>query len=257
VADNGARSHQQGSQKSWLSAAAEIEREVGMTSVGRAQRSSRAVYRSYLAFVLVPEPPVADWLAVIHDEANRAQNFFVGRPVVLDLSLVTLSTAAVGHLISELDRIGIRVMGIENLSSEQVDSSLPPLLNSRGNAAVVPAPPEEEQGRAAGTLLIEEPIRSGQSVFHPDGDVTVLGSVGSGAELVAGGSIHIYGTLRGRVMAGANGNSKARVFCRRIEAELLAINGFYCTADLIDPAFASRPIQAWLDGSRVKIETLD
>ena len=88
-------------------------------------------------------------------------------------------------------------------------------------------------------------VRSGQSVFFADGDVTVVGSVGSGAEVVAGGSIHVYGTLRGRAMAGTSGNSRARIFCRRIEAELLAIDGFYRTADQLDPqparAGRSRP----------------
>ena len=74
-------------------------------------------------------------------------------------------------------------------------------------------------------------MRSGQSVIFPEGDVTVLGSVGSGAEIVAGGSIHIYGTLRGRAIAGATGNARARIFCRKLEAELLAIDGLYKTAD--------------------------
>jgi septum site-determining protein MinC len=78
------------------------------------------------------------------------------------------------------------------------------------------------------------------------GDVTVLGSVASGAEVVAGGSIHVYGTLRGRAVAGATGNRRARIFCRKVEAELLAIDGTYRTADDIEPALRSRPIQAWL-----------
>jgi septum site-determining protein MinC len=61
--------------------------------------------------------------------------------------------------------------------------------------------------------------------------VTVLGSVGSGAEIVAGGSIHVYGALRGRAMAGSSDNAAARIFCQKIEAELFAINGYYQTAD--------------------------
>ena len=71
--------------------------------------------------------------------------------------------------------------------------------------------------------MIEDPVRSGQSVVFMEGDVTVVGSVGSGAEIVAGGSIHVYGTLRGRALAGATGNARARIFCHRVEAELLAI----------------------------------
>jgi len=86
--------------------------------------------------------------------------------------------------------------------------------------------------------------------------MTVLGSVGSGAEIVAGGSIHIYGTLRGRAMAGVNGNSAARIYCQKIEAELLAIDGYYQTAEEIDVALRNRPAQAWLEGDVMRIAPL-
>jgi len=80
-----------------------------------------------------------------------------------------------------------------------------------GTNEIVALPrPEQPPGRSAETtasLLIDRPVRSGQSIIFPEGDVSVLGSVGSGAEIVAGGSIHIYGTLRGRAMAGHMGNS--------------------------------------------------
>ena len=86
--------------------------------------------------------------------------------------------------------------------------------------------------------------------------MTVLGSVGSGAEIVAGGSIHVCGALRGRAMAGSSGNAAARIFCQTIEAELLAINGYYQTAEEIDVALRNRPAQAWLEGSIMKITPL-
>jgi len=85
----------------------------------------------------------------------------------------------------------------------------------------------------------------------------VLGSVASGAEIVAGGSIHIYGTLRGRAMAGIEGNSTARIYCQKIEAELLAIDGYYRTAEEIDANLCDRPAQVWLEGDIVKIEPLN
>jgi septum site-determining protein MinC len=107
------------------------------------------------------------------------------------------------------------------------------------------------------SLLLESPVRSGQSVVFTEGDVTVLGSVGSGAEIVAGGSIHIYGTLRGRAMAGVNGNSAARIYCQKIEAELLAIDGYYQTAEDIDANLRNRPAQAWLEGDVMKITALN
>ena len=84
----------------------------------------------------------------------------------------------------------------------------------------------------------------------------MLGSVASGAELVAGGSIHVYGTLRGRAMAGSHSNSSARIFCSKIEAELVAIDGYYLTAESLDQKFPKGPVQAWLDGDAVKIAVL-
>ena len=97
-------------------------------------------------------------------------------------------------------------------------------------------------------------MRSGQSLIFPQGDVTVIGSVASGAEIAAGGSIHIYGTLRGRAFAGTNGNAKARIFCNRFDAELLVIDGLYKTADDFDPALRGAQVQARLDRDVLNIE---
>ena len=100
-------------------------------------------------------------------------------------------------------------------------------------------------------------MRSGQSVVFIEGDVTVLGSVGSGAEIIAGGSIHVYGALRGRALAGATGNTRARIFCHRVEAELLAINSYYRTADDIEDSLRCRPAQAWLEGDTLQISAMN
>ena len=234
-------------------------------SVIQPGQSTRFVCRSYMAVVLVPEPPLVDWVADIEQRIKGAGAFLVGSPVVLDLSAVKLSQSAIAHLVAELDHRGVRVMGLENTDPATAGAGLPPLVRaSRGGAATTidaadtpKAQPKAEPRTKPTTLLLDEPVRSGQSIFFPDGDVTVLGSVGSGAELVAGGSIHVYGALRGRAMAGSNGNSRARIFCSRIEAELLAIDGHYLTADLMDKGLRDRPVQAWLEGSAVRITTLD
>jgi septum site-determining protein MinC len=85
----------------------------------------------------------------------------------------------------------------------------------------------------------------------------VLGSVASGAEVVAGGSIHVYGALRGRAMAGSMGNARARIFCSTNEAELIAINGYYRTAEDMDANLRSRPAQCWLEDRVLSIAALD
>lgn len=233
---------------------------MAVTSVVPPRQSTRFICRSYTAVVLAPQPPIIEWVADIDQRIKDAGSFFVGPPVVLDLSVVTLSKSAIEHLVTELEQRGIRIMGIENVDPGQTGASLPPLLrSSRGVSTDTDAAgsPVREARRGAATLLLDKPIRSGQSIFFPDGDVTVLGSVASGAELVAGGSIHIYGTLRGRAMAGSHGNAGARIFCSKIEAELLAIDGHYLTADLMDKGLRDRPVQAWLEGHAVRITTLD
>lgn len=240
-----------------------------MLSDVRSRQSMRFVGRSYMAFVLAPKPPIVEWLAEIDEWIRGAGGFFVGRPfvgrpVVLDLSAVTLSRSAIAHLIGELQGREISVMGIENTDPAQLGPGLPPLLRGgRPTSADVSEPAASDEAKPAAparheaaTLLLDSPVRSGQSIYFPDGDVTVLGSVASGAELVAGGSIHVYGTLRGRAIAGSNGNARARIFCSKIEAELLVINSYYRTAESIDPRLRDRPVQAWLDGKTMMIAAL-
>jgi septum site-determining protein MinC len=231
-----------------------------VTSVVQPGQSARFVCRSYMAVVLVPEPPIVEWVADIEQKVKGAGRFLAGSPVVLDLSAVKLSKSAIAHLVAELDHRGVRVMGLENTDPAATGEGLPPLVrSSRGATANVEAPPTPaaEPQRRPTTLLLDEPIRSGQSIFFPDGDVTVLGSVGSGAEIVAGGSIHVYGALRGRAMAGSNGNTRARIFCSKIEAELLAIDGYYITAESMDKSLRDRAVQAWLEDNELKITALD
>jgi len=216
--------------------------------------------RSYVAFVFSPVVPIVEWLAEIDATLARSPGYFVGKPIVLDLASVDLSSAAIAHLLGSLNERNIRVLGIEGVDEERLAASMPPLLTG-GRACVITRnepvqKPEPEAKPKPTSLLLDSPVRSGQSIVFMEGDVTVLGSVGSGAEIVAGGSIHIYGTLRGRAMAGVNGNPAARIYCQRIEAELLAIDGFYQTAEEIDPALRNRPAQAWLDGIVMRITPL-
>jgi septum site-determining protein MinC len=214
--------------------------------------------RSYVAFVFCPVVPIAGWLDEIDATLARSPGFFVGKPVVLDLSAVDLSPTAIAHLVTSLEQRNVRVHGIEGVDGAHLTASMPPLLTGGRDCVVMQNEPKKPEAKPKPTsLLLESPVRSGQSVVFTEGDVTVLGSVGSGAEIVAGGSIHIYGALRGRAMAGVNGNSAARIYCQKIEAELLAIDGYYRTAEKIDATLRNRPAQAWLAGEIVKITPLN
>jgi septum site-determining protein MinC len=214
--------------------------------------------RSYVAFVFCPVVPIVGWLEEIDATLARSPGFFVGKPVVLDLSAVDLSQTAIAHLVTSLEQRNIRVLGIEGVDAARLTTSMPPLLTGGRPTMLMQNEPKKPAAKPKPmSLLLETPVRSGQSVVFTEGDVTVLGSVGSGAEIVAGGSIHVYGALRGRAMAGVNGNSTARIYCQKIEAELLAIDGYYQTAEEIDAALRHKPAQAWLDGDVMKITPLN
>jgi septum site-determining protein MinC len=213
--------------------------------------------RSYLAFVFSPVVPIMEWLEDIDATLSRSPGFFLGKPVVLDLSTVDLSGSAITHLVMSLEKRSIRVLGIEGCEAARLTPNMPPLLTGGRHAPIQQVEPEKPEVKPpASSLLLDTPVRSGQSIVFPDGDVTVVGSVASGAEIVAGGSIHVYGTLRGRAMAGINGNGSARIYCHKMEAELLAIDGYYQTAEEIPDALRNRPVQALLDGNVMRVVPL-
>ena len=229
-----------------------------MDAIAKATRQPiRMRGRSYVAFTFCPVVPIAGWLEEVDGTLARSPGFFVGKPVVLDLSAVDLSQSAIAHLVTSLEQRNIRVLGIEGVDEARLTTSMPPLLTGGRHTMLTANEPKKVEAKPKpASLLLESPVRSGQSIFC-EGDVTVLGSVGSGAEIVAGGSIHVYGALRGRAMAGFSGNSSARIFCQKIEAELLAIDGYYRTAEQIDSALRNRPAQAWLEGDIMKITPLN
>lgn len=246
-------------------------------------KSIRFRARSFVAFTLTPEAPLDEWLESLDRWIGNSPGYFAGRPVVLDLNTLKPDVAAIESLVGVLGHRGIRVYAIEMDGCAELGSHLPPALVGAKEATAdgllqpgrkaAPSKPEEgkaeahkaDEGRAAaqtkptqalpadGTLMIRTPIRSGQLVFHPHGDVIVLGSVASGSEIVAAGSIHVYGTLRGRASAGGLGNSAARIFCRKNEAELLSVDGWYCTAEEMDPSVRGKAIQAFLDNGMLRI----
>ena len=241
-----------------------------MTKVLTDQRSIRIKGRSFLAVVLSPESPVDQWLERLDDLAARSAGFFLSRPVVLDVSELSLDKAGLKELLAALTERNVGIMGIEGVRPSMIEPGMPPSLKGGKPASDVEVEPvaiaaelPEEKPRAAGevravvpSLVINEPVRSGQSIMFPEGDVTVIGSVASGAEIIAGGSVHIYGALRGRAMAGSLGNVSARIFCRKLEAGLLAIDGVYKVAEDIDDKLRGQPVQLWLENDTIKAAKL-
>ncbi len=224
-----------------------------------------------MALVLAPEVPLDRWLSALDAQMDRSPNFFDARPVVVDLGSVPREQQGVVHFLQLLEQRGIRIIGTEGAhpSWEGIDAWGRPLpVSSKpGREIEAPGPQTNQPASAAAAvsagsgeanaLVIDQPVRSGQSIVFERGDITVLGSVASGAEVMAGGSVHIYGTLRGRAIAGLSGHGGARIFCSKLQAELLAIDGVYQTADDMPAKVLGKPVQAWLDGEQMKISVLD
>lgn len=223
--------------------------------------------RSFVGLVLSPKPPFDQWLAALDGWIGRSW-IFTSRPIIIDFSKAAPTRPQVSQILGEIKSRGLRVVAVDGVDDDWLaDASGSSPAVAAGDARQVGAAPslrhagsgaapKPSSGKPSG-LLIEQPMRSGQTVVYPEGDVTVLGSIASGAEVVAGGSIHVYGALRGRAIAGNENNPKARLFCRHFEPELVAINGLYCTAEEVDPALLKQPVQAWLEGNTINMSIME
>jgi septum site-determining protein MinC len=238
-----------------------------VTIAVRPKPSIRFRGRSFLALVLAPELPFKGWLNELDIVLAQSSGFFAGRAVIVDISNLNVSKREIAALMADLHERGIRIMALEGADPSVAGLGLPPAISGGKPAGMIEVPgvtteSDSEQvqasaGPVTGSLTIEGSVRSGQAVQHMDGDVIVLGSVASGAEVIAGGSIHIYGALRGRAIAGAAGNARARIFSRKFEAELIAIDGLYKTADDLGTNHRGQPVQISLNGDAIIMTALD
>ncbi|MBU6512830.1 MAG: septum site-determining protein MinC [Betaproteobacteria bacterium] len=197
-------------------------------------------------------------------------DFFRGEALVIDLSRLPEGHALdVDALADWLAERGLRPLGLLAGAGEAPATRLP-LLHGRARPAAEAAPqpsgaaaPAAEAAKAAAapaagasTVLVDRPLRSGQRVYSA-GDVIVLEAVSHGAEIIAGGNIHVYAALRGRALAGAHGDASARIFCSCLEPELVAIAGVYRTAEQPLPAeVAGKSAQVLLEGDTLRFEPL-
>jgi len=230
--------------------------------------------RAFTAVVLkINGAADAAFFQALDAKLAQAPHFFTNAPFVLDLeSAVGLGRSGdFTGLVRELRARKLSVIGLQNGTVEQntaaLAAGLVPLQGGRdlpgdpGAAPAeraAPAPAADAPGEPAptGTVLLTEPVRSGQRVFADRGDLVVVASVSSGAERIAVGNIHIYGALRGRALAGVNGDLRARIFCQSLEAELIAIAGLYKTSDDLGEAAWKQRVQAYLDAEALRVDVL-
>lgn len=193
-----------------------------------------------------------------------APDLFQNFPVVLDFDGLS-SDAQNAFDIAALDRL-LRERSFMPVGLRGASEVLTGIAAGVGigviSAGVTAEPSKRKAAKEAATqpraasLLIKEPVRSGQQVYAKGGDLVVLATVSPGAEILADGNIHIYGALRGRALAGVKGNAEARIFCRSLDAELISIAGHYRVSEKIPESERQHPVQIFLNGDSLVIETL-
>jgi septum site-determining protein MinC len=189
---------------------------------------------------------------------RKAPNFFIGSPVLVDLEKIknfgSLNFTKIKQILiaGGLAPIGVRG-GSEEQMIEAATAGLPQV--NIGKSTLTETPKKKAEEPTSTTKLITTPIRSGMQVYARGGDLIVVGHVSPGAELLADGHIHVYGVLRGRALAGVQGNTQARIFCNTLEAELVSIAGFYLTKEDIQllPEKQER-MQIYLEDEQVRIK---
>jgi septum site-determining protein MinC len=203
------------------------------------------------------------------EQVRRSPRFFLNAPVVLDLREAAEFTREIEfHEARDiLRRFTLALIGVQNAQPAQLDAATAAGLASFAPNATQPsrarpvdqrpsvAPaPQAVAPIAAKSRLVAQPVRSGTQIYVRGGDLVVTAPVSAGAEIMADGNIHVYGVLRGRALAGASGDIEARIFCSRLEAELVSIAGHYLVSDQLPPEHRGLAVQIALVDERLTIE---
>ena len=211
----------------------------------------------------------------LDDSLQETGGALLGKPLILDLGDVAAVNRGIDliRIVRQLRTRKLVPIGVQNcnamLMAAAQGAGLAVFDGETGVAEVPGAVPDDDgadRGVSAAaspphppgeSLLWTQPVRSGQQIIYDRGDIIVTTSVGSGAELIASGHIHVYGALRGRALAGVNGDTRARVFCHSLEAELIAIAGLYRVSDDFDKAVWRSPVQVFLRRESLCIERVE
>ena len=186
----------------------------------------------------------------------RSPRFFQHAPVVLDLRGVENFTEASEFETArdKLKALTLTMVGVQNAQPAQLEAAAAAgLAGFAPNASTQPREAGPAAAAATRARLVSEPVRSGTQIYARGSDLIVTAAVSPGAELIADGNIHIYGVLRGRALAGASGDAAARIFCTRLEAELVSIAGRYLVSEQLPPDTRSFPVRIALVDDQLTI----
>ena len=235
----------------------------------------------YALRVLLHSHDIAELTAALEQRMKDAGSFFENEPVVIDASQIEelidwaplvqalkshslhpVGVVALGANLDAANAQGLAAVDLANpvprpnavpVADKDVPVVAPPAANDASKAVPLAAPTEH----APAAMVINRPLRSGQRIYARNTDLIVIGMVSQGAEVIADGNIHVYGPLRGKAMAGARGDTAARIFTTQLDPELLAIAGVYRVIETqLDATLHNQPTIVQLDGDVLRITAL-
>ncbi|OAT38885.1 septum site-determining protein MinC [Proteus myxofaciens] len=207
----------------------------------------------------------------ISEKIAQAPQFLKNAPVVINVSAIADQDIDFKKLRRIVEDAGLRVVGISGSSDakqkEAIIAAQLPILNegkitkpaTSANSAQSDNDTTNNEAPAVvrqNTKIIHTPVRSGQRIYAQNSDLIVTSNVSAGAELIADGNVHVYGILRGRVLAGASGDVESHIFCTHLSAELVSIAGQYWLSDQIPTDFVGKSVQLSLQENELTIENL-
>lgn len=219
---------------------------------------------SLLNVLLLHSSDIQAIAGALHEKREMAWQLLERSPVIVDCQPVSnqLEDFDFGYLKTLITEVGMIPVGLRNLTETAEEAAIAAgwaLLRPGGSQTRTPpvqnnpvSTPESEKP-VQRLLMVERPVRSGQQIYCPDGDIVVMQQTSAGSELLAGGSVHVYGALRGRVLAGVQGDTGARIFCQHLEAELVAIAGRYRLLDEIEADLKGQAVMVYLEGEKLRI----
>ncbi|BBN83351.1 putative septum site-determining protein MinC [Pseudoalteromonas sp. A25] len=202
----------------------------------------------------------------LDEKISQAPKFFIGAPIVINLAKLQDTEVDFANLKQTLLDLQLNPVGICNGSELQNEAAkavklsvlnyskdtTKPVQPKKNDAEVV----EVEKEVYLPPQIVQGTVRSGQQIYAKNRDLVVLGAVSHGAEVIADGNVHIYGTLRGRAIAGAQGYEDAAIYCQRLEAELVSVNGSYWISDSLQGELWGKAAQVKQKNDSLEITAL-
>ncbi len=210
----------------------------------------------------VHAPDPEEVIAVLKQRQRQAPALLEQAPLALDLSPLEaeeIDLDAIRRLLSALQDENIAVLGLIDGSEQKTVAKqldLPLLGSASERRSALRSPEKRSASDWAPTRLVDGQVRSGQQIYARQADLVIYGSISAGAEVIADGSIHIYGALRGRALAGASGLGEARIFIQEFHAELISVAGHYKVLEELPENLRGQAIQARLENDQLSMVTL-